>query len=88
MDGNRKRPILERQPTEDSALTHFRVPDMTCEGCVRSVTQAVRARDPGSRVEADLPNHQVSIASSLDGRELASVLEDAGYTPAPIGQGE
>jgi copper chaperone len=53
----------------------FLVPDMTCDGCVRAVTNAVKAV-----VSADLTTKRVTIDSSADAPALAEAVRDAGFT--------
>jgi copper chaperone len=66
-------------------MTRFAIPDMTCEGCVGSVTRAVRALDPAARVAADLATHIVRIESLSASEALAAAITEAGFTvqPAP-----
>ena len=59
----------------------FRVPDMTCGGCVRAITNAVKGADPAANVTAELETHLVRIESALTGERLAATLRDAGFTP-------
>lgn len=63
-------------------MIEFKVPDMTCGGCVASVTRALKAADPAAEVTVDLDTKQVQVQSTKPRAELASVLEDAGFTPA------
>lgn len=59
----------------------FHIPNMTCGHCVRSVTQAVQAADPAAQVQADLPTHQVRVATVLPPEAVAAALAEAGYAP-------
>jgi copper chaperone len=62
----------------------FTVPDMTCGGCVGSVTRAVKAIDPTADVEADLGSHRVVVRSSKsDSGPFARAIADAGFTVQP-----
>ncbi len=60
---------------------------MTCDGCVRSIRQAVAALDPAASVAADLASHRVTIDSATPAPALAEALRDAGFSPemAPAG---
>ncbi len=63
-------------------MTSFTVNDMSCGHCVRSITQAVQAQDPAARVEIDLAQHRVDVASAtLDAGRLRAVIAEAGYAP-------
>ena len=58
----------------------FRVPDMTCDGCVRALTGAVRDVDGDARLEADLVSKQVRVASAASAESLAAAMREAGFT--------
>lgn len=57
----------------------FRVPDMHCDGCVRSVTGAVRDVDAQATVDADLTSKEVRVASSASAEALAASIREAGF---------
>jgi copper chaperone len=59
----------------------FRVPDMTCGGCVRAITNAVKEADPAASVAAEVESHVVKIESALAAGQLLAVIQDAGFTP-------
>ncbi len=58
----------------------FRVPDMTCSGCVRAVTNAVRDVDAAASVDADLETKQVRVTSAAEADALAAAVREAGFT--------
>ena len=64
-------------------MTRFAIPDMTCGGCVGSITRAVQAVDPAARIVADLESHTVEIDSAAAATALAAVIVDAGFTVNP-----
>jgi len=62
----------------------FEVKDMSCDHCVRAITEAVKAADNGADVHIDLARHRVEIEpGAADAAALAGVIRDAGYTPVP-----
>lgn len=63
-------------------MIEFKVPDMTCGGCVASVTKALKAADPACEVKVDLASKQVQVDSTKSRDELVAVVADAGFTPA------
>lgn len=68
-------------------MISFRVDDMTCGHCTAAITKALRAIDPGARVQVDLATHRVDIeSSSADVSRLRGAIEDAGY-PAMLVEG-
>ncbi len=58
----------------------FRVPDMTCSGCVRAVTGAIQEIDADAKVDADLDSKQVNVTSNAASDALAAAMRDAGFT--------
>lgn len=56
----------------------FHIENMTCGGCVRSVTKAIHAVDPTAKVSADPATHKVDVTTTAPRETLASVLADAG----------
>jgi copper chaperone len=58
----------------------FRVPDMHCEGCVRSVTGAVRDLDDKATVRADLQTRQVRVETTAPDEAVAAAIREAGFT--------
>ena len=55
------------------------IQNMTCGGCVRSVTKAIQSLDPAARVEADPAAHTVVISSERSQSEIEAALAQAGY---------
>jgi copper chaperone len=60
----------------------FKLPDMTCGGCARKVTQALQRVDPACQVQVDLPAQQVQVQSQQPREPLAQALREAGFEPA------
>lgn len=59
----------------------FRIDNMTCGGCAKSVTKAIHSVDPQAKVDIDLPLKQVIVVSTADEAAVATVLADVGYPP-------
>lgn len=55
------------------------VSGMTCQHCVRAVTQAIRARDAAADVQIDLPSGTVSVTSALPRQTLQDLIAEEGY---------
>ena len=66
-------------PAKQADPCAFHVPDMTCNHCVKAITQEINGAFPTATVFIDLPNHRVQVtgASSSDG--VRKAIEDAGY---------
>jgi copper chaperone len=63
-----------------SSMSVFRVPDMHCDGCVRSVTGAVRDLDDKATVQADLQTRQVRVETTASDEAVAAAIREAGFT--------
>ena len=59
----------------------FDVPDMHCDGCVKSITTAIRQAVPGADIRADLASHRVEITGAASPDAAAAAMRDAGFTP-------
>ncbi len=57
----------------------YLVKGMTCEGCVRAVTNAIERALPGATVEVDLASGRVTVANGADERAIAQAVDDAGF---------
>lgn len=57
----------------------FHIENMTCGGCVRSVTKAIQSVDPGAEVTADPATHKVDVITAAPRQQLEAVLADIGY---------
>ncbi len=64
--------------------TTIRVTGMTCEHCVRSVTEELSALEGVASVSVDLASGATVIASAapLDPEDVASAVVEAGYALA------
>lgn len=60
-------------------MIQFQVEGMTCNHCVRAITQAVQSVDPAARVTADVPTQAVNVESAADRQALKQAIEGAGY---------
>ena len=57
----------------------FRIQNMTCGGCARSVTRAIQSLDPAANVAADLPSRIVRVTSEQPQAEIERALATAGF---------
>lgn len=57
------------------------VTGMTCEHCVRSVTEEISEIDGVSEVRVDLPSGSVTVDSeqALDASKVRAAVDEAGY---------
>ena len=60
-------------------MVQFQVAGMTCGGCARSVTNAVKGVDAGASVNVDLATKIVAVDSRADTKAIAGAIKAAGY---------
>lgn len=65
-------------------MSLFNVPDMHCDGCIRSLTGAVRDIDPHAQVQADLAKRQVAVQAAASDDAIANAMRDAGFDVEPV----
>lgn len=58
----------------------FHIENMTCGGCVRSVTKAIQSVDPIAQVNADPAMHKVDVTTTAPRARLQAALADAGFS--------
>ncbi len=58
----------------------FQIENMTCGGCVRSVTKAIQSVDPIAQVNADPATHKVDVTTTVPRARLEAALADAGFS--------
>lgn len=59
----------------------FHIDNMTCGGCVRSLTRAIARLDQAAVVEADIASKIVTVTSAKPVSEITAALTEAGFPP-------
>lgn len=62
-------------------MIELTINDMTCGGCVASITRVVKGLDPNAIVNADVASKRVSIESPIDTEAVVAAIANAGYHP-------
>ena len=62
-------------------MIELAINDMTCGGCVASITRVVRGLDPDAIVDANVDTKRVSITTPLDTDAVVAAIANAGYHP-------
>lgn len=63
-------------------MVQFHVAGMTCGGCARSVTNAVKGVDADATVDVDLATKLVAVDSKAEAGVIANAIKAAGYDVA------
>ena len=62
-------------------MIELTVNDMTCGGCVASITRVVKGLDANATVDADVASKRVKIASTVSADHVIAAISAAGYHP-------
>ena len=57
----------------------FNVQGMSCGHCVKTITQAVQAKDPAASVRIDLAAKEVGVESALSVEQVIAAITEEGY---------
>ena len=60
-------------------MYELNVTGMTCQGCVKSVTNALKTIDAEANIQVELANNLVKIESKASRDQLINAIEDAGF---------
>jgi copper chaperone len=63
-------------------MIELKVTGMTCQHCVRAVTQAIQGEDPRAQVQVDLAAGTVRAETSLPRDKVAALVAEEGYQVA------
>ncbi len=63
-----------------STQTHdLTVSGMSCQHCVKAITQAIQGEDPSAIVEVELPQGLTRVTTTLARDTVAHLIEEEGY---------
>ena len=65
-------------------MIELTVDDMTCGGCVASITRVVKGLDPCANVDANVKTRRVKIDSVTDTDAMVAAIAHAGYHPVVV----
>lgn len=60
-------------------MQRFKVSGMSCNSCVKAVTQAIRAVDRSASVEIDLPAGEATVEAKTDTSSVIAAIRAAGF---------
>lgn len=67
-------------------MQYFNVQGMTCQHCVRAVSEAIQSQDAKARVDVDLAANQVAVDSELPVERILRAIQGSGYLAQPRGE--
>ncbi|ENX01208.1 MULTISPECIES: heavy-metal-associated domain-containing protein [Acinetobacter] len=62
----------------------FRIENMTCGGCARSVTATIKDLDEHARVEIDVEKKLVEVETGVHQDEIVAALTEDGFPPVAV----
>lgn len=68
----------------DKSTIIFKVEDMTCGHCVKTITNAIKEKYPQASVEIELDKHLVKVAGISEKVPLAELIKEEGYSPQAL----
>lgn len=63
-------------------MLELNLPGMTCGGCARGVTAAIKSVDPKAEVVTDVASRTVRVETSAKSEAIKAAVAEAGYTAA------
>lgn len=61
-------------------MVEIKVAGMTCGGCVRSISNALKSHDEKAEINVDLNTQTVSINSVMTIDEISKTITEAGFS--------
>lgn len=68
----------------ENAKIVFRVTDITCGHCVKSITNAIAEVLPNAIISADTATHLVTVSGTDDADKVKQAIIGADYTPEAV----
>jgi len=63
-------------------MIELTLPGMTCGGCARGVTAAIKLLDAAADVVTDVAARKVQVTTTVDAEAVKNAVRNAGYVPA------
>ncbi|GAB1479481.1 heavy-metal-associated domain-containing protein [Paracoccaceae bacterium] len=63
-------------------MIEMTLPNMTCGGCARGVTAAIKGVDPTAEIAIDVATRKVRVTTKVTAAKIIEVLGTAGFPPA------
>ncbi len=62
----------------------YKIADMSCGGCVATITKTIQALDPKAEVACNLTSKVVNVRTDIESARIAAALADAGFDSEPL----
>ncbi len=56
------------------------VPSIMCEGCVETITKAIKNLDPQAQVSADLARKTITVQTTTSRSDICTAIANTGHT--------
>jgi copper chaperone len=57
----------------------YKIADMSCGGCVATITKTIQALDPKAEIACNLASKVVNVTTHIDTARITAALADAGF---------
>lgn len=68
----------------DTNIAKFKVEDMECNHCVKTISDAINAQYPNASITIELAEHLVTVTGDTDKSKLLDIIKNEGYTPQAL----
>lgn len=65
-------------------MLEVKVSGMSCNHCVKAITEALQELHEGAEIQVDLSSGTVRVGSPLDSEAVSAAIEDAGFEVTAI----
>jgi copper chaperone len=69
---------------QEHARIEFAIDDMTCGGCVASISRVDKSLDPSAKIDVDVGSKRVKIDSVIPVDFVVATITQAGYRPSTV----
>lgn len=59
----------------------FHIPDMSCNHCVKTLTNAIQQVDANAKVTIELAKYELIVTGANDPQQITQAIKEAGFTP-------
>lgn len=62
------------------AVMNFKVPNMVCDGCAKTITDEILTHESGAKVDVNLQAKTVSVDTEASEESIKQMITAVGYT--------
>lgn len=62
----------------------FHIPDMSCNHCVNTLTNAIQQILPNAKVTIELAQRELTVTGTDNSQQIIQLISEAGFTPQAL----